>query len=231
MATPLNTDLPVITVTGNAPNANLRLASNGTWTGTATINYTYQWQNGTNLSSLSNISGATANTFQTNASYPGNVFICVVYGTNAEGTNIANTLAFVNSNQLANVDTYKQRIVPQGNLFLSIVEDSANVIILESNSVSILPDLTSYYVNYSSQSGYGLNVNPNIIISIIDSVGANTTLAEANSVSIIPDLTLVPFAGNNAGILGLGIEVSTVYAATDSQPIKVVGSGTYWTTG
>ena len=59
---PANTVLP--TISGEAKDENTLTASTGTWTGTPTISYSYQWEScNTSGEACSNISGATASSY------------------------------------------------------------------------------------------------------------------------------------------------------------------------
>ena len=82
--TPVAGDAPVNTVapdtTGDAKVGSVLTTTQGTWTGTAPITYTYQWYQGINV-----ISGATANTYTVQAGDLGSVVICRVTATNAYG--------------------------------------------------------------------------------------------------------------------------------------------------
>jgi len=82
--TPVTGDAPVNTVrpdtTGDAKIGSVLTTTQGTWTGTAPITYTYQWFSGINI-----IVGATSNAYTVQASDLGNAVICQVTATNAIG--------------------------------------------------------------------------------------------------------------------------------------------------
>lgn len=81
---PINTVAPVASGTGTV--GQVLSVTNGTWTGDATIAYTYQWQrNG------SNIGSATASTYTLVTADGGTTVRCVVTGTNSTGTADANS--------------------------------------------------------------------------------------------------------------------------------------------
>ena len=80
---PSNTSAPV--VTGTAQQGNTLTASSGTWTGTAPIDYTYQWQD-CSSGACTNISGATSTTYVLQSSDVGNTIDVVVTGTNGAGS-------------------------------------------------------------------------------------------------------------------------------------------------
>ena len=93
-ATPVNTVAPV--VSGTASFDSTLSTTEGTWTGTATITFTYQWQrNGVNISS------ATSSTYTLVAEDVGNPIRCVVTGTNAVGNSSANSNATANISAIA----------------------------------------------------------------------------------------------------------------------------------
>jgi len=89
-ATPVNTVAPV--VSGTATVYQTLSTTNGTWTGTATITFTYQWQRNS-----VNITSATSSTYTLVAEDVGNPIRCVVIGTNDYGSSSAN------SNSTANI--------------------------------------------------------------------------------------------------------------------------------
>lgn len=75
---PSNSALPVIS--GTAIVGQILTVSNGTWTGTAPINYTYQWLRGS-----TSIPGATANTYTVVIADTLNTLTCRVTATNVSG--------------------------------------------------------------------------------------------------------------------------------------------------
>jgi hypothetical protein len=93
-AGPLNTVAPL--VTGTATVGQTLSTDNGTWTGTPTIVFTYQWQRNS-----ANISSATNNTYVLVDADAENPIRCVVTGTNSAGTNLANSNATSNVSPIA----------------------------------------------------------------------------------------------------------------------------------
>ncbi len=89
---PVNTVAPV--ASGTATVGQALSTTNGTWTGDATINFTYQWQRDTagNLS-FSNIGSATSSTYTLVDADDGNKVRCVVTGTNSAGNSSGNSNA------------------------------------------------------------------------------------------------------------------------------------------
>lgn len=81
---PVNTVAPV--VSGSVTVGQTLSTTNGTWTGTPTPTFTYQWQRVT-----TNISGATSSTYVTVAADVGNTIRCVVTATNAISAVSANS--------------------------------------------------------------------------------------------------------------------------------------------
>ena len=85
-AAPANTVLPAIT--GTAYFGNTLTASTGTWSGSATITYSYQWKRAGVA-----ISGATASTYVSTASDVGSTITVTVTATNAAGSDSATSAA------------------------------------------------------------------------------------------------------------------------------------------
>jgi hypothetical protein len=81
---PVNTVAPA--VSGTATIGSTLTISDGTWTGTPTPTFAYQWQRVT-----TNISGATSSTYVVQLADAGNTIRCVVTATNVAGSASANT--------------------------------------------------------------------------------------------------------------------------------------------
>ena len=81
-APPVNTAVP--TVSGTVQTTKTLTATTGTWTGTAPINYTYQWQRCS--PGCANIAGATGATYVLVAADAGNTVRVVVTATNSVGS-------------------------------------------------------------------------------------------------------------------------------------------------
>jgi hypothetical protein len=81
---PVNTVAPA--VSGTATIGSTLTTSDGTWTGTPTPTFAYQWQRVT-----TNISGATSSTYVVQLADAGNTIRCVVTATNVAGSASANT--------------------------------------------------------------------------------------------------------------------------------------------
>jgi hypothetical protein len=88
-AAPANTVLPVIS--GTAKEGQLLSVTTGTWTGSPTITYTYQWQSCT--PTCTTISGATASTYRLVAAQVGKTIKAVVTATNGTGSASATSAA------------------------------------------------------------------------------------------------------------------------------------------
>jgi hypothetical protein len=91
-APPANTAAP--TISGTAKEGQLLSASTGTWTGSAAITYTYQWQSCTSAgASCAAISGATLSTYRLAAADVGRTVKVSVTATNGVGTASATSTA------------------------------------------------------------------------------------------------------------------------------------------
>ncbi len=83
-ASPLNSSLP--TIGGTAQNGHSLTASNGSWSGTAPIAYTYQWQRcNSSGSSCNSIGGATHQNYVASSGDVGRTIRVEVTATNADG--------------------------------------------------------------------------------------------------------------------------------------------------
>src|SRR5205085_2324409 len=79
---PVNTAVP--TISGAANDGTLVTSTAGTWTGTPTINFTYQWQRSANgTSGWANIGGATTSTYTFTSADVDQYVRVAVTGTNA----------------------------------------------------------------------------------------------------------------------------------------------------
>jgi hypothetical protein len=103
---PVNTVAPVISGTNTF--GSTLTTTNGTFTGTATITYTYQWLRGG-----SPISGQTANTYVIGSSDSLAAITCSVTGTNSYGSDseVSNTITVAN---FAPVNTVAPTVSPSG---------------------------------------------------------------------------------------------------------------------
>ena len=89
---PVNTVAP--SLSGTAQDGVKLTAAKGTWTGVATITYTYQWQQSSDGGvTWSNIASATASTYTPPAGFAGNQARVQVTATNGDGTAQATTPA------------------------------------------------------------------------------------------------------------------------------------------
>lgn len=85
---PVNTVAPV--VSGTETVGQTLTATNGTWTGSPTITYTYQWQNSVDgEGSWLDIAGADEATYLLDAADEGLYVRCVVTATNSQGAGSA----------------------------------------------------------------------------------------------------------------------------------------------
>ncbi|HEY2074077.1 MAG TPA: hypothetical protein VGG88_10930, partial [Gaiellaceae bacterium] len=96
---PQNTALP--TITGTSTVGLTLTATNGTWSGSTPITYTYAWERcATNGGSCATISGATAQTYKVASADANHTLRVVVTATNAGGSGQA-TSAFVSVNTVS----------------------------------------------------------------------------------------------------------------------------------
>src|SRR4051812_5122199 len=90
-AAPNNTTPP--SISGKAQVGELLTASNGTWSGTTPMTFTYQWRIcGTQGEACRDIQGATGNEYTLKANDEGNTLRVVVTAKNADGTDSATSV-------------------------------------------------------------------------------------------------------------------------------------------
>ena len=123
-AVPVNTSFP--SVSGNNVVGETLTTTNGTWTGTSPITYTYQWVRDT-----TNISGEVSNTYtlvQADATF---VVYCVVTATNIGGSANVNS----DSNYILDADA---------NAFLTATAITDNTLVVATNELVV--DLKGYSI-------------------------------------------------------------------------------------
>ena len=123
---PTNTVLPV--VSGSTNQGQILATTNGSWSGSPTPTYTYQWQD-CNISGLScsNISGATASTYTLQSTDVGHTIDAVVTATNTSGATSATSAytaiivppACQSTNLAGNGDGSDGAVTLTGNIVLS----------------------------------------------------------------------------------------------------------------
>jgi len=171
-AVPVNTVAPV--VSGTAAFGQTLSSTKGTWTGTATIIYTYQWQrNNTNIPS------ATTGTYTLVQADVGNPIRCVVTGTNSYGNSSAN------SNSTSNVVP----IVPGAPTVGTATAISYNTATVEYTAPSSNGGAT--ITRYTATS------NPDGITGILNQAGSGTITVEPLNGSTTYTFTVT--ATNSAG--------------------------------
>lgn len=142
---PSNTVAPVLS--GSVKAGNTLTVTNGTWTGTAPITYTYKWEESTNGTTWTTLTGTTGTTLAITESHVGKRFRVEVTGTNAGST------AKVLSNSLGPVIT---ALVPPSNTALPTVTGTAkagNNLTTSDGTWAGSPTITYTYAWESSPNG------------------------------------------------------------------------------
>ncbi len=118
---PANTAAP--SITGTVSQGQVLTAGAGTWTGSATISYAYQWQDCTSAAetSCSNISGATSSTYTLQSSDVGSFVAVKVTGSNTEGS----ATAMSASAQVASSTSYRGAVQAAGPVAFWPLDDSS----------------------------------------------------------------------------------------------------------
>jgi hypothetical protein len=108
---PINTVAPVVTGIGVV--GQTLTTTDGTWTGTLPITYTYQWERNTN-----DIFGATSQTYVLVSADAGTNIRCVVTATNSFGASSAasNAIAVISYEQSL-IDAFKIRVAADGGTY------------------------------------------------------------------------------------------------------------------
>ena len=108
---PVNTVAPVVSGTGVV--GQTLTTTDGTWTGTLPITYTYQWERNTN-----DIFGATSQTYVLVSADAGTNIRCVVTATNIGGASSAasNAIAVISYEQSL-IDAFKIRVAADGGTY------------------------------------------------------------------------------------------------------------------
>ncbi len=118
---PANTAAP--SITGTVSQGQVLTASAGTWTGSATISYAYQWQDCTTAAetSCSNISSATSSTYTLQSSDVGSFVAVKVTGSNSEGS----ASAMSASGLVASSSSYRGAVQAAGPVAFWPLDDSS----------------------------------------------------------------------------------------------------------
>lgn len=156
---PVNTVLPAIS--GTLAIGQVLSTTDGTWTGTAPIVYTYQWKrNG------ADIGGATANTYTLTTSDPGTTITSTVTATNAGGSASATSAGVTPSALLLIYDSYWKLEAASGNRVDSIFTNDLAPVNTPGNAPGIVDNGVSL-VRTSSQY-LTIASNPALAVGDID---------------------------------------------------------------
>ncbi len=197
---PVNTALPAIS--GTAKNGNTLTASTGTWTGTATIHFSYQWRrcNGSGAS-CSNISGATSSTHALVPADDHSTMRVVVTASNSYGS------ANATSSQTAAVSPIVSGVSAAWEHSCALLSDG---------KVECWGD------NRFGQLGNGTKTPSATAVIVSDITNAvQVTSGYEFSCARLADQSVKCWGYDNVGQLGNGV----VNSAGVSTPVQVVGSG------
>jgi len=240
-STPVLTVSPVIS--GTTKFGSTLSSTTGTWTGTAPISYTYQWQRNS-----SNITGATSSTYTIVQADIGNQLRCRVTAINAYGSTVANTSnTSTITAAVPGAPTIGTAVTagPTGaNITFTAPASDGGATITTYTAISSPGNITGTV----SQSGSGtVNVTGlttgvayTFTVTATNSAGTGVASSASNSVTMLPRTTSVEYlvvAGGGAGgsavarISGCGgggaggYQTGTGYSVIASTYTVTVGSG------
>ena len=171
LTVPVNTVAPV--VSGTATTGQTLSSTTGTWTGTATITFAYQWKR-----AGSNISGATSSTYALVDADVGSAVSCVVTGTNSQGSSTGT------SNSTGSV----AGLIPDAptSVSASSSANSSTIIVSFTPPANHGSAITSYTVT-SSPGGYtGTGAGSGIGVSVAFNTSYTFTVTATNGVGTGP---------------------------------------------
>jgi len=201
-AGPLNTVAPV--VTGTATVGQTLSTTNGTWTGTPTILFTYQWQrNGVN------IGGATSSTYILVDADAENPIRCVVTGTNSAGSNLANSNSTSNVSAIApgapTIGTATAITTSATVDFTAPVNDGGSTILsytATSSPGGITGTVTQAGSGTITVTGLTIDTSYTFRVTATNSIGTGSPSAASNSITAysVPSNTVAPAVSGTATV-------------------------------
>jgi hypothetical protein len=212
---PVNTVAPVIS--GGTSLGSVLTSTTGTWTGTPTIAYTYQWKRG-----VSNIIGATSSTYTLVVADSGAAITCVVTATNSFGT----------ANATSNVITAQTYTAPVNTVAPAITgtAQEGQIVTCSTGTWTGTPTITFAYqwkrngsnIGSATNSTYTL-VTADVSQSITCQVTATNPVGSANATSntITPIAAVDPDA--QAFITAAGITNPTQQGAINTLVLALKG--------
>ena len=234
---PANTVAPV--VSGTATVGQLLSTTDGTWTGAATITFTYQWQrNG------SNIGSATSSTYTLVDADAGNPIRCVVTGTNGVGNSSANSNATANVTAIVPGAPTIGTATATGSTtatvaFTAPASDGGSTILsytATSTPDSITGTLTQAGSGTINVTGLTASTSYTFVVTATNAIGTGAASAASNSITtsappLTVDYLLVAGGGGGASRYGGGggaggyLTGNLVSPAVETAYTVVVGAG------
>lgn len=195
-ASPDNSSLP--TISGTAQTGHTLNASNGTWSGTAPIAYTYEWQRcNSSGSSCGSIGGATNQNYVASSSDIGHTIRVDVTATNADGKSQALSAATAQIAPTGNAPANTKQPDPAGT-----AEDGKTVTVDNGTWTGLQPITYTYQwqsctavnsvcTNLAGMTSSSLVVGPSLVgmllrasITATNSIGKNSALSNATAVVV-----------------------------------------------
>ncbi len=203
-ASPDNTALP--TIAGTAQQGHTLTASNGTWTGTTPITYTYRWQRcNSSGSSCGNIGSATNQNYVVSSGDVGRTIRVAVTGTNPDGTSQALSAATDTVGASGNVPANTKQPDPAGT-----AQDGKTITVNSGTWTGLQPITFTYQWQTCTAAGSCTN--------LAGKTGSSLLLG-LSQVGLIMRATIV--ATNAAGKTSAFSNVTPIVLAKASAPSNV----------
>jgi hypothetical protein len=218
---PVNTVAPAIS--GSTTLGSVLTTTDGTWTGTATITFTYQWKRGG-----VSIGGATASTYTLVAADSSANITCDVTGTNVAGSSTAgsNTITASNFNP---VNTVAPTLSPSG------TQNTGTVITLANGTWTGAATITFEYrwlrdnvvISGETNSTYTILAGDDtkVIKGQVRGINSVSTSAYVTTSNQVDAVNVVNTARTQAFLTATGITDQTIIDALNAMDTSLIADG------